>query len=166
MVVLGKKRILFLFILVFVSLFFIVNVLNKSEKESKLPNSVVETLKYQEKEKNFYRIIKLDKSTYVDSKLLEDNLWVSDVGNVFTKFTDGTRSLDIYHNKNNKENIGKGTYQIDNEGNYKEELIVDGVKVLNNYDVKWGKDYLLFFPSDDMPEKEKRSFKLYPVKIN
>ncbi|MGL9970346.1 hypothetical protein [Enterococcus sp. DIV1420a] len=162
-----KKIILFLFIVVlFVSLFFVVKLVDKNKKEATLSSAVMETLKYKEKEKNFYSIIKLSKPIYIDSKLLESNLWVNDVGNVFTKFTDGVRSLDIYRNKNNKENIGEGAYQIDDEGKYNEELIINGVRVLNNYNVKWEKDYLLFVPSDNMPEKEKRSFKLYPVKIN
>ena len=161
------RRKIFLFIVVLlIGLFFLVKLADKNKKETTLSSAVMETLKYQEKERNFYKIIKLSKPSCIDSKFLESNLWVSDVGNVFTDFTDGVRLVNIYHSKNNKENIGEGTYQINSEGKYKEELIINGAKVLNDYNVKWENGYLLFVPSDDMPEKEKRSFKLYPVKLN
>uniref|UniRef100_UPI00359C3458 hypothetical protein n=1 Tax=Enterococcus faecalis TaxID=1351 RepID=UPI00359C3458 len=165
MIILRRKIFLFIVVLL-IGLFFLTKLVDKNKKEITLSSAVIETLKYQEKERNFYKIIKLSKPSCIDSKFLESNLWVSDAGNVFTDFIGGVRLVSIYHSKNNKENIGEGTYQINSEGKYKEELTINGVKVSNNYNVEWENGYLLFVPSDDMPEKEKRSFKLYPVKLN
>lgn len=145
---------------------FIYDKYTKHETDTTLPKEVEETIKYKEKEAQFYKILKINHDNSVTSELLENNLWVRDGGKVFITFNEGACSVDTYYSRNNKVNNAKGNYQIDDKGQYKEELVVNNVKVINKYDIKWEKEYLLFVPSDDMPEKENRSFKLYPAKMN